>query len=98
MEPLGGTGEKRIVATQQTPNAVLTESEELSKEANVRKHNMVGLFSIPGKGLGYGGNRMSLRMKPTYEDGKDPSITIASAARPARKVIGHLKIFCWAKQ
>jgi hypothetical protein len=69
MEPLGGTGEKRIVATRQTPNAVPTESEELSKEANVHKHNMVGLFLIPGKGLGYGGNGMSSEDE-AFEDGK----------------------------
>jgi hypothetical protein len=69
MEPLGGTGEKRIVAMRQTPNVVLTESDELSKEANVRKHNMAGLLSIPGKGLGYGGYRMSSEDE-AFEDGK----------------------------
>jgi hypothetical protein len=42
--------------------------EGLSNEAFIRKHNMAGLLSIPGRGLGYGGNGMSSEDE-AFEDG-----------------------------
>lgn len=43
--------------------------EQLSTEPLVRKHSTAGLFSIPGKGLGYGGNGMASEDE-AFADGK----------------------------
>lgn len=43
--------------------------EQLSTEDLVRKHSMAGLISIPGKGLGFGGNGMASEDE-AFADGK----------------------------
>jgi len=64
--------------------------EQLSTEEFVRKHNMAGLISIPGSGLGYGGNPFA-----SEDEAFGDAFQITASAAPSmdkdgRRVVGQL--------
>lgn len=65
--------------------------EDLSSESFVRRHDTAGLVSIPGNGLGFGGNAMLVSEDEAFAD----SFQLTASAVPAmdkekRRVVGQL--------
>ena len=64
--------------------------EQLSNEAFVRKHSIAGLISIPGSGLGYGGNTFASEDEAYADAFQITASAVPSMDSEGRRVVGQL--------